>query len=813
MSSEYSAGSDLRALFQTPAALVEIPQLLGHLHRYQRQLDGAIGAQVAAYDAAGRGGSGGDGGGGDGKSAAGLSARVSRLLPAIRQTQQQAADTQRAIGAMLRDIERLDQTKKNLVLLMTIVKRLQMLVVANDALTETVALGEPKDYREVLHIFSVVKELAVHLRPYKLVDEIAALNAAIHRTQTKLADDVLLDFDDAIGGRVEARGLAYAAEILELIDPHYRHRVVELFCARQLAEIEQIFRSSDEAGSLENVARRYVFFRKVLAAVQERYGEVFPARWRVDVEVARRFCLRTRDDLQRVLNHYRAKRGNPDVLLNALTATLEFEQYLGERLDAGGASDASDSSTGAAGGDGGDGATAFNQVLLRTFEPYLLVWISQQDGVLDSKFLEYLAAPKLPEELRDASADLHAVPNICASLAELFRTYRGMLAQTTRLLLGPILLDLTEVFVKYLKQYARRVLLPCIPAEHDVVAGGVELILYLTMVLNTADYCSNTATQLEERIQATVDADLARAVSFDLARESFIDLITRAITLLLTKISRELEHCWRQFNNVNWAQMEAVGDVLRYMVDCQRIVEDNLRVALPLIVREGYVRNFCNKVVELVVNCFMSQWRSVRGGVLSVNAEQLLLDLEALKAALLRLPALGQATADDSADSKLASSYAKYVNLQVSRAATVLKLLLGPTKPIDDFVLNYLNLVGDKSKRNFGRVLELKGVTAGPEYQQLVDNFELQVNTSGRELVEENATLAHLGDDEAARRPRPLLAKSPILGGPFSPAVPHLRINNIEKSFKELALNGENKVSKINENFKSFGKLFRKNEE
>lgn len=812
MSSEYSAGGDLRALFQTPAALAEIPQLLDHLHRYRRQLDAAIGAQVAAYDAAGRSGSGSaSAGGGDGGEGTALGTRVGRLLPAIHQTQQQAADTQRAIGAMLRDIERLDQTKKNLVLLMTIVKRLQMLVVANDALTETVALGEPRDYREVLHMFSVVKELAVHLRPYKLVDEIAALNAAIRRTQTKLADDVLLDFDDAIGGRVEARGLAYAAEILELIDPHYRHRVVELFCARQLAEIEQIFRSSDEAGSLENVARRYVFFRKVLAAVQERYGEVFPARWRVDVEVARRFCLRTRDDLQRVLNHYRAKRGNPDVLLNALTATLEFEHELGERLVRGGGAAAANSDSTTA-----DGASAFDQVLLRTFEPYLLVWISQQEGVLEAKFLEFYAAPKLPEELRDATANLHAVPNICGSLAELFRTYRGMLAQTTRLLLGPILLDLTEVFVKFLKQYARRVLLPCIPAENDVVAGGVELILYLTMVLNTADYCSNTATQLEERIVATVDADLARAVSFDLARESFIELITRAITLLLTKISRELEHCWRQFNNVNWAQMEAVGDVLRYMVDCQRIVEDNLRVALALIVREGYVRNFCNKVVELVVNCFMSQWRGVRGGVLSVNAEQLLLDLEALKAVLLRLPALGQATgdgADDGADSKLASSYAKYVSLQVSKAATVLKLLLGPTKPIDDFVLNYLNVVGDKSKRNFGRVLELKGVTAGPEYQQLVDNFELQVNTSARELVDENATLAHLVDDEPARRPRPPLAKSPILGGPFSPAVPNLRINNIEKSFKELALNGENKVSKINENFKSFGKLFRKNEE
>ncbi|CAH2353180.1 vacuolar protein sorting-associated protein 53 [[Candida] railenensis] len=833
-SRDYSTSHHLSTLFQSPQSLKELPALLNHVYQYKSQLDLDITSDIDAYNAQITSSSS--------TSPKELSADLKSLFQSISETQKKAIKTENEITAMSENIQKLDKAKKNLVLSMTVLKRLQMLISAIETLTDTVSSSSSsRDYREILQLFSVVKELSSHFKPYKSIDEISTLNGIINRTQAKLIDDIFSDYEDVISGATASLPndtIQYAGEILELINPSNKTKIIDLFCKRQLHEIQGIFKSSDEAGSLENVNRRYLFYKKILTNVQDNFLTTFPKSWAIELEITKKFCEFTRDDLKSVLNYYRTnnKKSSPDTLLNALTSTLEFERYLNSELS----------------------TDIFEQFISRSFEPYLSVWVSQQDSNLDMKFLEYLSASKIPEEFQQSPSSsspqtvdefMHIiatnnVPNIATSSAELFRTYRGILSQATKLSSGPILLDLSQLFIKYLKQYASRVLQPCLPtSEADVVNAGVDSIKYLTMVLNTADYCSNTATQLEEKIQATIDEDLKDSINFDEARECFIELITRAITLLLTKISKELEFCWRQFSNINWKGMDQVGDISRYVVDLEKIlVHDNIKLILPLVVREGYIRNFCNKVVELIVNCFMNQWKNIKSGISTFNAEQLLLDLETIKQLLLKLPMYADTEATISNKiGAVPASYGKYVNSQTHKAETLLKLLLGTTKPIDDFVLNYINLIGDKSKFNFGKVLELKGIASNSlEYSQFIDNFQLQINTGvmKEELVDSSPILAHLlnemeeqsattiqfnNNSSNIRKPVPvgpkiMTAKSPILGGSFSPSVPtsiqnNLKINNIEKSFRELALNGENKVSKINENFKNFGKLFRKNDE
>ncbi|CAK7895939.1 vacuolar protein sorting-associated protein 53 [[Candida] anglica] len=826
-SRDYSPAAHLNALFQSPEALNELPDLLQHIHTYKSQLDSSINQSIEEYNHTIRQSSF------DPKK---FQQDVSSLLVTIKTTKSKASKTEQTITSMSQTIQSLDQSKKNLVHSMTVLKRLQMLISANDTLTQTIP---SKNYKEILSLFSVVKELSSHFKPYKSIDEIASLNAIINRSQAKLVDDIFLDYEDAIQSDDSSRvDLQYAAQILEIISSSQKLKLIDWFCNIQLREIQGIFKSSDEAGSLENVARRYIFFKKVLSVVSNDLTHWFPEEWHIDLEVSKKFCTFTKNDLQKVLNHYNVTRKssssgtNPDVLLNALTATLEFEKFLNQTLN----------------------TEVFDQFISRSFEPYLSVWVSQQDSMMESKFMEYLSTPKIPEELNSNTYEgllsilsTNAPPNIASSSAELFRTYRNILAQTTKLSSGPILGELSDLSVKFLIQYAQRVLLPCLPTNIEVLTG-VESLKYLTMVLNTSDYCSNTSSQLEDKIKSTIDEDLKEIINFDDARESFIELITNSITLLLTKISKDLDFCWRQFQNINWSNMDNVGDVSRYMTDTKRILNENMRIILPLIVREGYVRNFCNKVVELVVNQFMNQWKCIKP-INTVNAEQLLLDLSALKSILLALPMYEDPTFEESihphgastspSDLKVSASYGKFVNSQIHKAETVLKVLLSPTKPIDDFVSNYLTLIGDKSSHNFGKLLNLKGVH-GQESSPYVDNFLLQI-ASGEDLqlVDSSPLLSQLkteGEEAADKIKKPIptiskpvtgstsntasnniFSKSPRLNGNFSPPgafqTPfqnNLNINNIEKSFRELALNGENKVSKINENFKNFGKLFRK---
>lgn len=59
-----------------------------------------------------------------------------------------------------------------------------------------------------------------------------------------------------------------------------------------LREYRRIFRSSDEAGGLDNVGRRYAFFLRVLKAQQAEEG-VWPEDWKVMEWVVARFAEMT----------------------------------------------------------------------------------------------------------------------------------------------------------------------------------------------------------------------------------------------------------------------------------------------------------------------------------------------------------------------------------------------------------------------------------------------------------------------------------------------------------------------------------------
>ncbi len=52
---------------------------------------------------------------------------------------------------------------------------------------------------------------------------------------------------------------------------------------------------------------------------------------------------------------------------------------------------------------------------------------------------------------------------VMSSAADLFVFYKKCLVQCTSLSTGPALLELTELFKKYLREYCSKVLTPCLP--------------------------------------------------------------------------------------------------------------------------------------------------------------------------------------------------------------------------------------------------------------------------------------------------------------------------------------------------------------
>ncbi|ODV76824.1 protein required for protein sorting at the late Golgi [Suhomyces tanzawaensis NRRL Y-17324] len=799
----------LNELFRLPQNLDELPQLLSHTASYKQDLTATILNDVAKYN----------------QCYVDMRNDTAQLAEAISTVKSSASSTQRSITAMTSSIQSLDNYKKNLVLTMTIVKRLQMLLSANSALTAAIP---SHNYHEILQLLGVIKQLLVYFKPYRSIDEINSINLMIVNTQNKLVDDIFNDFEEpgAQNGSnpdPESSGpnLLYGCQILELIDSKYKDKLLNLFYNNQLKDIKMIFNISEEAGSLENLNRRFIYFKNTLSTVQAKYLKVFPTDWKIDLEVSKIFCKITSQDIMDLL---RRSNSNFDSkkLMDNLFATLEFEKFLNDRFK----------------------TDEFNHIISSAFEPYLKVYIQEQERALNSKLMESLGVSQLPSELiGDKEEDflttlkINNVPNISNSSIELFKSFYKVLNQMLKLSTGEILIDLSRLFNNTLRDYHNRILLPIVPQrEEDLRVGGIESLKYLTMLLNTGDYVISNIVELQEKLEHHIQPQYKSRISFEDTKDIYFKLINKAITNLLLKISLDLKPAWRIFENMNWSNLTAAGNeediiVSAYLVEIRNTLVLNLRIISPLIIRDSYIRNFDDKLIELLINLFGNHLRYIKS--LNINTrEQVLKDLASLKELAFVFPlfsdshfepgALRDSTGtgkEENGSSRMAPAFQKssksYQNLvtrEFGILESVIKVLTTPALPIEDLIEKYFELIGDKSLKNFTKVLSLKSIEKH-EQKKYIENFKLQLTLENSRLIELCTLLANIESEEEERiRVSTSSSNTPKAMTPDikSPKILPTTINNFEKNLRELALNSENHVSKLNENFKNFGKLFRK---
>lgn len=789
---DYEPLHDLQKLLRSREDVANLPELLTYTNSYKLSIDDKIKQQEDGYQHYLQSKNQFD--------SHAARSTLSKVIEEINTNKEVSLNTQNVISGMTSSIQRLDEAKKKLVLSMTVLKRLQMLI---NAYQQLEILVEGKRYSEATNLLGAVAELVDHFKTYKSIDSIAELTRKVNRLKIVLTDQIFLDFEQALNGKgtISENELRSACEALDLLGQEHHDRLVNWFCNQQLKEIKNIFSSSDEAGSLENLNRRYIFFKKVLKNLEQNFINYFPESWKLEEEVTARFCAHTRESIKQLLSGS-AKDTNVEILLKSLEETLEFEKYLANhfRYLANEASKSIQSST-----------VELNVPILKkdfnfniasAFEPFLTIWVDHQNTFLNSKFLEFLSAPKLPE-------DHHEEANVVPSSADLFRAYRHLLTQCANLSTGAPLRDLSKLFSKWAIEYANKILNPTLPPSINDEEG----ILYVTLILNTADYCSSTITQLELKLIDTIDDEFKESIDFESAKNSFLKLINKSINLLVSKIDNECEFVWRELANTDWTHLEDVGDQSRYLASLKDILLKNTGSAFPKISRDIYIRNLCDKIVESTINQYLVGIIKTKP-IPVVAAEQMLLDLSILKETFLKLPQQKAAAVSSS------SQYHKHVDKLSGKLEMILKLLLTEDAPQEGLVANYLYVIGDRSVENFKKILALKGITEQNRQSKFIDLFKIHIKNHDN-LVDNSPILARI-DVNATQPivpssigvlnsvPLPKM-RSPIEGNSSPRFENILKKDNIEKGLKELALNGEAGVNKFNENFQKFGRLFNRN--
>ena len=624
-------------------------------------------------------------------------ADLAELFQKVEGVRERAIRTEETITEMTADIKRLDNTRRNLTLSMTALKRLQMLTTAYEQLR---ALSSSRQYRECAHLLQAVIQLMAHFKSYRSIDQIAALSRNVADLQRELLEQVCEDFEITFAkGEVgQRRGmLAEACLVMDALGENARSRIITWYCNTQLREYRQVFRGSEEAGSLDNISKRYSWFRRMLKTYDEEHATIFPISWRVNEMLANAFCESTREDFKGILSRsIRREDGqslNIDVLLNCLQETLDFEHNLERRFT--NASRASMDTLSS----NDDKSPVFSQAISEAFEPYLSVWVEAQDKQLSAMIpLFRQQPPKPPDE--DFSPQM-----VIPSSTNLFSFYRQILAQCAKLSTGARLVELTKVFAKYLDQYAQQILLFYISERPSgQTPSKTPQIEDIVLVLNTADYCFNTCTQLEEKIKSRIDEGLKSNIDLQSQADTFMGIASATVRALVHRVEVDIEPTWREMRNTGWSKMESVGDQSSYVAELLRRIKTRAAEILAMLHKPQYARAFCDNVVELIANAYLSNIFQCKP-ISEVGAEQMLLDSYVLKKGFeeLLIIASPQGTAPP-------AGYVKRVAQSMSKLDPILKTLQVRPSPPEALVQAYLIHIADRSDTNFRKILELKGI-------------------------------------------------------------------------------------------------------
>jgi hypothetical protein len=180
------------------------------------------------------------------------------------------------------------------------------------------------------------------------------------------------------------------------------------------------------------------------------------------------------------------------------------------------------------------------------------------------------------------------------------------------------------VFAKYLDQYAQQVLLHYISERATTqTPSKAPSIEDLILVLNTADYCYTTSTQLEEKIKGRIDEKFRTSVDFESQADAFMGIASAAVRGLVRKLEVQLEPCWREMRNFPWNKLENVGDQSPYVGELLSKTKTQAEEILQSLHKQQYARAFADNTVEFISNTFLTTIYSCRP-VSETGAEQVI---------------------------------------------------------------------------------------------------------------------------------------------------------------------------------------------
>ena len=305
---------------------------------------------------------------------------------------------------------------------------------------------------------------------------------------------------------------------------------------------------------------------------------------------------------------------------------------------------------------------SFKGVIASSFEDHMGPYVELEERQL-MEFLDALVAEetwgkRADESTEGSSTPARAIPaathasgathgEVLASAGQVFLNIKKVFKRCSNLTRGKALFALHGVFSRVIRSYAGKLIdrvelagkiLSDVRGRRDEgeIAGEYRC---LCLVINTAEWCKETVGPLGESMRRMLDGNLGDGVDSEATEEEFASLITAAVATLVDGAEARTQLI-SGVTRVNWGALEVVGDQSAYVDECNAALFA-VAPAVRATVRADYHRFFCEKLAgTLAPKLYRAVFKCRRFS--DTGAQQLLLDIHAIKTTLNDLPVLGE---------------------------------------------------------------------------------------------------------------------------------------------------------------------------
>ncbi len=140
-------------------------------------------------------------------------------------------------------------------------------------------------------------------------------------------------------------------------------------------------------------------------------------------------------------------------------------------------------------------------------------------------------------------------------------------------------------------------------------------------MLNTAEYCQETTSQLEESLKERIAPDFRDRVTLAAERDLFTNSTSAALLAILHELELTIEPPFTQMVRSPWKDAEFVSSESEYVQELVRGVKVVVGVVREGLEQKKWLRSVCDKLVGLVLARFTAAVVRCRP-IAQIGAEQ-----------------------------------------------------------------------------------------------------------------------------------------------------------------------------------------------